>query len=36
MLLALCLSFMLLCTLILLPALLELLRKRNHTEGNHG
>ena len=36
MLLALCLSFMLLCTLILLPALLELLRKRNHTKGNHG
>jgi hopanoid biosynthesis associated RND transporter like protein HpnN len=35
MLLALCLSFMLVCTLILLPALLELLGKRNHTKRNH-
>lgn len=32
-LLVLCLSFMLVCTLILLPALIELLGKRNHTKG---
>ena len=36
MLLALCLSFMLVCTLILLPALLELLGKRNQTRSSHG
>jgi len=36
MLLALCLSFMLVCTLILLPALLELLGKRNQAKSNHG
>jgi len=36
MLLVLCLSFMLVCTLILLPALLELLGRRNHTKGNQG
>jgi len=34
MLLVLCLSFMLVSTLILLPALLELLGRRNHTKGN--
>lgn len=36
MLLALCLSFMLVCTLILLPALLELLGKGNRTKNNYG
>ncbi|HXX81147.1 MAG TPA: MMPL family transporter [Thermodesulfovibrionales bacterium] len=36
MLLALCLSFMLVCTLILLPALLELLEKRNRAKSTHG
>jgi hypothetical protein len=36
MLLALCLSFMLVCTLILLPALLELLGKGNRTKSNYG
>jgi hopanoid biosynthesis associated RND transporter like protein HpnN len=36
MLLALCLSFMLVCTLVLLPALLELLGKGNRTKSNEG
>jgi predicted RND superfamily exporter protein len=35
-LLALCLGFMLVCTLLLLPALLELSGKRNHRKNNNG